>query len=270
MRCTCARPTAAWSRWRPETRCGCRARWWRPQTHGELPLAELVGDRPGLTLVGGGRVEWSGPAGKVAVVVARWWAPPRVPCGAAASVGQAATDELRAAASARDVGLRPERIAALAAAPDDATQATAALGLLGRGPGLTPSGDDVLAGFLIGGRVCARRAIGVERAVAEHAGRATNALSTRLLRHAARGECVPELAAAVAALCRKPTSALPAAAGEAATAAGRLLAVGHTSGAALAHGLLAAVQAPPAANESGQLPTSVATAALGVAGRESS
>src|SRR5262249_13546495 len=59
--------------------------------------------------------------------------------------------------------------------------------LLGRGPGLTPAGDDVLAGLLAG-----RAAYGPDdRALADDicalAPSRTTALSAALLRHAARG-----------------------------------------------------------------------------------
>jgi Protein of unknown function (DUF2877) len=64
--------------------------------------------------------------------------------------------------------------------------------LLGRGDGLTPLGDDVLAGWLV-----TRRAVGaatdpVAHAVARNAAR-TTALSATLLADAAAGECLPEL-----------------------------------------------------------------------------
>lgn len=102
--------------------------------------------------------------------------------------------------------------------------------LVGRGPGLTPSGDDVLAGALVAAhavgdprlprwRLRTREAL--ERS-------ASTAVSRALLQHAAQGWAVPELAAFVVAVCD----------GDAVVAAGPLLAVGHTSGAALAGGAL--------------------------------
>jgi Protein of unknown function (DUF2877) len=60
---------------------------------------------------------------------------------------------------------------------------------------------------------------------------ATTALSAQLLRHAARGECVAQVAAVVAVLVGRPAPS---------DAVDQLLAVGHTSGAALAVGLLSA------------------------------
>ena len=59
------------------------------------------------------------------------------------------------------------------------------------------------------------------------------ALSAALLWHAARGECIDEVAALAAALNGR---------GDPDAAVERLLAVGHTSGAALAHGVLVAAE----------------------------
>jgi hypothetical protein len=62
--------------------------------------------------------------------------------------------------------------------------------LAGRGPGLTPAGDDVLAGYAAGLALFHGRT--AEAAwLAERAAPRTNALSATLLRHAARGE-LPE------------------------------------------------------------------------------
>lgn len=69
-----------------------------------------------------------------------------------------------------------------------------AVGLLGRGPGLTPYGDDVLSGWLAVRAAARRPDRAVLQAVAGALGRTTT-LSATLLRCAARGEAVPELAA---------------------------------------------------------------------------
>jgi uncharacterized protein DUF2877 len=68
-------------------------------------------------------------------------------------------------------------------------QALSVTSLVGRGPGLTPLGDDILMGYLAG------RALAGEdvAAVAEDAARRTTALSATLLRLAARGY-LPEAA----------------------------------------------------------------------------
>jgi hypothetical protein len=107
--------------------------------------------------------------------------------------------------------------------------------LLGRGPGLTPTGDDVLAGALVSlTALGAPAARSLAAAVTASAPDATTTVSVALLRHAARGECIPELADlldAVAHGAPGSTSDLP-------RAAGALLAVGHCSGAGLLHGVL--------------------------------
>jgi hypothetical protein len=66
---------------------------------------------------------------------------------------------------------------------------------------------------------------------------ATTTVSAGLLRHAAAGECIPQLAdvlTAVGGTTEPAAGALP-------RAAGALLAVGHCSGAGLLHGVLVAV-----------------------------
>jgi hypothetical protein len=197
-------------------------------------------------VVGGGRLEWTGPAGPIRIDSVRRWAPPRLPTG---SVDPIALAELVRTSTGRDLGIQPAYLAALRlAGRDQDAQTAAALDLLGRGPGLTPSGDDVLAGLLIGARTLGVGVAGVARVVGETAGQATTALSAQLLRHAARGECVDQLAAASAALI-----GLPAAASAAPTAFQRLVEVGHTSGAALAQGLLVAAELVPSVVNTGGL-----------------
>jgi hypothetical protein len=93
--------------------------------------------------------------------------------------------------------------------------------LLGRGPGLTPLGDDVLAGWLV-----TRAAVGRPDAVLSAAVRrrlgVTTLLSATLIECALQGEALPQLAAWLAA----PSPAT----------ADALLAVGATSGAGLMTG----------------------------------
>jgi hypothetical protein len=113
---------------------------------------------------------------------------------------------------------------------------TAAVGrLLGRGPGLTPAGDDLLCGalaaiVLFGIEDC-RLAETVRHRLAE-SDRATTSLSGQLLRRALAGDGLPELQQLGEALCQPDP--LPCRA-----AWRRLLAIGHSSGAALGAGLLA-------------------------------
>jgi len=62
--------------------------------------------------------------------------------------------------------------------------------LAGRGPGLTPAGDDILAGYVAGLTLFHQREAEAE-AIAGRAAQLTTALSATLLRHAAKGE-LPE------------------------------------------------------------------------------
>lgn len=210
-----------------------------PTTSVEVPLRSLARLTDGPVTVGSGSVRWDGPQGAVEIASVREWGPPRV---GPVTIVPSALAALGAVVAAADVGLERGFAAALVAAGGDVrAQAAVARALLGRGPGLTPAGDDVLAGFLLGARAFGVVATGVLAALGE-APTATTALSTQLLRYAARGECVPELAAVVAVLGQ------PEADERARNlAAGRLLAVGHTSGAALALGLLCAGRLAPVA-----------------------
>ena len=106
------------------------------------------------------------------------------------------------------------------------------LALLGSGEGLTPQGDDLLAAALVTARAtrdprlagwCARTRLAL-------ATRRTTAVSRGLLHHALDGWATPELADVLAALGGADAATLD-------RAVGRLLAVGHTSGAALLEGV---------------------------------
>lgn len=123
-------------------------------------------------------------------------------------------------------GLRP------APGLPDAVTPAAVAGLVGRGEGLTPLGDDVLCGWLALHRAAGAPTPGVDAAVLAHLHR-TTLLSAELLRCALRGEVVPQFAALVTAL---GTPAEPA-------ALAALTAVGHTSGAAMVHGAALALSA---------------------------
>ncbi len=105
--------------------------------------------------------------------------------------------------------------------------------LLGRGSGLTPAGDDLLAGALASLRALGSPAAAdlgtVVRALAP---RGTTRLSAALLEAADLGAVVPEAAGVLRAL---------AGAGDVEAAAGRLVDVGHTSGWHLAAGLFVGV-----------------------------
>ncbi|NDL55604.1 DUF2877 domain-containing protein [Phytoactinopolyspora mesophila] len=167
------------------------------------------------------------------VSVARWW-PARAPhvFDAALCVRRAARcprpdlDELvRQAAALLTDGLSTDRHRL-----GDAVDA-----LLGLGPGLTPAGDDVLAGALTTLRaVHSRRADELTAAIEAAAPLSrTTTVSAGLLAYAAQGRCVPELAALLAAL-ESPG-------GDVQSAHRDLLTVGHTSGSALYAGVLCAL-----------------------------
>ena len=146
--------------------------------------------------------------------VTRWWQPPR-PRGL---VPPAAPPSL------------PDVDLVVDIAPSD---------LVGRGPGLTPSGDDVVAGALVAAYATGHPGLAAWR---EQTGevlgtRRTTAVSRGLLHHAMDGYAVPELAAFLVAVC---------AGGDPASASSRLLAVGHSSGAALASGALHVLVSHPA------------------------
>lgn len=93
--------------------------------------------------------------------------------------------------------------------------------LLGRGPGLTPLGDDVLAGWLVTRAALGRPDAVLSAAVRRRLG-VTTLLSATLLECAVQGEALPQLAAWLAA----PDD----------TTTADLLAVGATSGAGLLAG----------------------------------
>jgi uncharacterized protein DUF2877 len=112
------------------------------------------------------------------------------------------------------------------------------IALLGRGPGLTPSGDDILMGLLAAlqwqarlGALASEPISALTAAVLAAAPQQTTRLSTRLLHHAAAGTLyAPAMDLGAALLAGDPAS-VPA-------PAARLFAIGHTSGADMAHGLL--------------------------------
>jgi Protein of unknown function (DUF2877) len=115
--------------------------------------------------------------------------------------------------------------------------------MIGLGAGLTPDGDDVLSGFLVGLAQLPPAADGLRpfgaalgSLVTSRAAVATTALSATLLRHAARGEGAGVVVDVLAALGRNGSAppmdqALP-----------RLLAVGHSSGHRMAAGIAAAAR----------------------------
>lgn len=135
------------------------------------------------------------------------------------------------------VGRRPAplraRVRAAQAAVDPA-DLTRPHQLLGQGAGLTPQGDDVLGGYLAGAAAYGLPAHDVRALVHGEAASRTTTLSAALLRHAAAGEAIPQVDGLLDALDgRRPLD----------PALAELFAVGHTSGAALASGVVAAALA---------------------------
>ncbi len=111
----------------------------------------------------------------------------------------------------------------------------AVVALLGLGTGLTPAGDDLVAGALAALRaVGSPAALGLGRAVRALAPAATTRLSAALLEASDAGAVVPEAAAVLRALAGADAGSLDA-------ATRRLVGLGHTSGWHLAAGLLVGV-----------------------------
>lgn len=199
-----------------------------------LPGAALpCGPRVGaMSTVGAGVV----CVGGLVVDCARRWTPPR-PRLRDADAAAARAEELAPLVAAPHLAAPARELRSALAAGDETAAEAAAFSLLGLGPGLTPSGDDLLAGALVTIRALGGTAAGVERAIA-HADRRTPLVSAELLRYAAEGVCIPQLADLITALgSRRPLRAPLAS----------LLAVGHHSGGDLARGValaLAAARSP--------------------------
>jgi len=205
------------------------------------PLVALPTGAPAE--VGAGRIV----VGDLAVSAAAWWDPrPRLPHSRPALLPEGVR-QLRNALYGEGVPHSAFTLPGLPTGPGgplaalrgavrradlDAALRTAAR-LVGLGPGLTPAGDDVMAGtmaglVLLGHPAAERFAAGVYSLAA---GRTTE-LSRALLRHAAAGRVSGEYAAVLQGLVgERPLT--PAIAG--------LLATGSTSGRAMALGLCTAI-----------------------------
>ncbi|MEV4297901.1 DUF2877 domain-containing protein [Microbispora rosea] len=210
-----------------------------------LPNAVLLPER--LDGVSAGDHAWVGEGsvevGGVSICVRRWWDP-------APPLGQADPGRLAPAlgvlgrvrgSSPRRPGLDPDGAPALlergCRAGSLVESITAAERLIGLGPGLTPSGDDMLAGLLVALRHLGAAA-GVPRAVwladwlaavvTYDARTRTTPISATLLHCAARGEASPEVIGVLRGVAgHQPLE----------PAVHRLLRLGHTSGADLAWGV---------------------------------
>ncbi len=215
------------------------------------PLPPLsVGDETG---VGDGGIE----AGGVSIRIRRWWDP--VPSLGEVSPGALANGLARmteiCAASPRCTGLElggfPEQLAGGAAAGSLLDTITATEQLMGLGPGLTPSGDDMLAGLLValrhlGGACGADRAVWLAdwlaATVAFDARTRTTPISATLLCCAADGHACAEALAVLRGLAGLQPLEI---------AVQRLLLLGHTSGADLAWGIRAGLSAVLALRKDG-------------------
>jgi uncharacterized protein DUF2877 len=201
-------------------------------------LAGLAAGAPGV--VG----EGTAAAGAILVRVRRWWDPSPVlgPLSVARLEQGCAALEAACAAAARQPGLAgypaPAALAACCVAGDLAGAVEAAESLVGLGPGLTPSGDDMLTGVLLalrllggairGGTRAVWLADWLSAAVTCYASERTTSVSATLLHCAARGQAAAEVAAVLRAFAGQEAAG---------PAMARLLTVGHTSGADLAWGL---------------------------------
>jgi Protein of unknown function (DUF2877) len=200
-----------------------------PLQRGARPFAQVNGEVSAT--VGSGDIVMSG----LVVHAVRHWDPRPLlpPVDPVTLSGRLAGLRGILAASPARPGLPvPQQLAGACMTASPAAAAAAADQLVGLGPGLTPSGDDLLAGTL-----AALRLLGGDpaftTALADHvssvgAGR-TTALSATLLRLAGQGDVAGEVGQVIKALNGS---------GSLDEAVGRLCAVGHTSGADLAQGLL--------------------------------
>jgi hypothetical protein len=106
---------------------------------------------------------------------------------------------------------------------DETRAAKVATRLVGLGPGLTPSGDDVLVGIEAALHALARPSAGFVALATGDADLRTTALAATLLRHAGAGEFAERLHSLLAALLGSDDEAIPA-------AIDRAVAWGATSG----------------------------------------
>ena len=226
---------------------------------GAVEAPVLTGHVPGEAVaVGGGRILLDG----IEVRVVRSW-----PCRVRrTAVERRSIDTIADLAAARPVGVPAERVDALQSALESAqrsalkpaqTAPTATIPpeadhprraavrrLVGRGLGLTPGGDDVIAGALCGlhatGATAGARVLAAS--ALDHVTDRTTLLSADLLRLAADGDACLEVLGVLRAahgsrdVLRPSTFALS-------VAIDRLLSVGHTSGADLATGLAIGLRA---------------------------
>ncbi|MFF3493072.1 DUF2877 domain-containing protein [Streptomyces sp. NPDC002795] len=197
-----------------------------PSAAGERPFDGVaVGD---AGRVGGGRVS----VGQLRLTAGEFWAPPR----AQDTPPGPALDRLARLRPPRPLAAeaRPAATALVRALAHGAPSAgrRAADALLGLGPGATPSGDDFLCGLLLAARLSPLPPTWLPAlvATAERSGTRTPPVSAALLLLAADGYCIPQVAVVLHAAATDADLSAPVA---------DLLAVGHSSGSDLLHGLCA-------------------------------
>jgi len=134
------------------------------------------------------------------------------------------------------------RIRAALAARSPAALIDAALHLLGRGPGLTPEGDDYLSGAIsairvlgtaVGGESSLRMLDAAALPLSNVARERTTTFSAALIEHAIRGQVAQPAGTLLRALAGR---------GDPGTSYADLMRVGHSSGPALAAGIVLAAQ----------------------------
>lgn len=201
-------------------------------------MADLQSVANDAATLGGGRLRM----GCAEVRAVRWWDP-------APRLGRVAPGALKAATErlARLVPARPQpacarldvacgRLADALDRGDPSAAAAAAGGLVGLGPGLTPAGDDVLAGVLAALRLLPEALAApphpltdtLAAATLHRARERTPALSAALLGHAALGQVPTPAGRLLRALTDND---------DLEAAARGLMAVGHTSGRELTYGI---------------------------------
>ena len=160
------------------------------------------------------RLPRPGPLTGADVQVTRWWRP------------------------ARPTGLQVPGPESLARLPRPAYDVLDPARLVGRGHGLTPEGDDVLAGALVTAHATGDPRLPRWRAATRLAlaTRRTTTVSRALLLQALEGYAVPQLADLLYALCHRADPG---------PATRRLLEVGHSSGAALLEGVVLTLTTRP-------------------------
>jgi hypothetical protein len=201
----------------------CAARTALPALPAEVQAAEQAWVGEGRVLLGGSEV-----------VLARTVdaAVPRLRPAEIRDIGARFDRALDGRADHVRAELPEEALVALEAGHADTVPA-----LLGRGSGLTPVGDDVLAGWVataVAGSPDAEETA-VSAAVGQQAAAMTTLLSATLLDCARRGEVIPQFRTLLLTLAAPGRSDVD-------DALDTLLQVGHTSGAGLALGTLLALR----------------------------